>query len=99
MNWPVPGQTSLFQGYRVKDSLPQDHGRQHLVPTACDRGVSVEKIMEAGKAAFGQDWQNHNVVEILTTIGRKPQPETLLELQTLDTNETVEITVRPPEKN
>ena len=65
MNWPVPGQTSLFQGYRVKDSIPQIMEGNTWYQLRAIEGVSVEKIMEAGKAAFGQDWQNHNVVEIL----------------------------------
>jgi RNA polymerase sigma factor (sigma-70 family) len=98
MNFPIAGQTSLFQGYRVKDSIPQILEGNTWYQLRAIEGVPVEKIMDAGKAAFGSDWQNHNVIEILTSMGRKPQDETLLELQTLDTNETVTMTVRPPDK-
>ena len=103
MNWPAPGQTSLFQDYRLKDSLPQVKENGTWYQLRAIEEAPIQKITEAGKAAFGSNWQNYNdmgnLTKILTGMGRKPQPETLLELQTLDTNEIVDITVRLPEKN
>jgi RNA polymerase sigma factor (sigma-70 family) len=103
MNWPAPGQTSLFQGYRLIDSVPQIQEGNTWYKLRAIEGVPIEKIIQAGKAAYGPDWQNYNdtdrLTEILTGMGRKPQSQTLLELQTLDTNEIVELTIRVPEKN
>jgi RNA polymerase sigma factor (sigma-70 family) len=99
MNFPVAGQTSLFQGYRMKESIPEILEGNTWYQLRAIEGVPIEKIREAGKAAYGTDWQNHNTTEILTSMGRKSQPETLLQLQTLDTDETVELTVRLPDKN
>jgi RNA polymerase sigma factor (sigma-70 family) len=103
MNWPAPGQTSLFQGYRLKGPVPQiQEGNTWYELRAIER-VPIGKIIGAGKTAYGPDWQNYNdtdrLTEILTGMGRKPQNETLLELQTLDTDETVELTIRVPGKN
>jgi RNA polymerase sigma factor (sigma-70 family) len=103
MNWPATGQSSLFQDYRLRDSLPQVEENGTWYRLRAIEGAPIQKITEAGKAAYGPNWQNYNdmnnLTEILTSMGRKPQPETLLELQTLDTDETVELTVRLPEKN
>ncbi len=97
MNWPALGQTSLFQGYRLNDSVPQiEENDTWYELLAIDR-IPLEKIKEAAEVAYGPDWKNHNVMEMLTSTGHKPQGETLLELRTLDTNETVTLTVRAPE--
>jgi hypothetical protein len=97
MNWPALGQTSLFQGYRLNDSVPQiEENDTWYELLAIDR-IPLEKIKEAAEVAYGPDWKNHNVMEMLTSTGHKPQGETLLELRTLDTNETVTLTVRAPQ--
>lgn len=95
MNWPAPGQTSLFNAYRLKDSVPQIRENGTWYELRAIEGVPLEKLVEGGKAGYGTLRFRHSVAnKILTSMA---QGDTLLELRTLDTNEIVELTIRPPQ--
>lgn len=99
MNWPAPDQTSLFQGFRSTDSYPQVEENDTWYDLIAIDNIPIEKIRDSAQAAYGKDWQNHNAMEILDMMGHTPQLVSELRLRTLDTLETVTLTVRVPQKN
>ena len=70
MNWPAPGQTSLFQGFRHKDSLPQVEENDTWYDLLAVNNISVEKMRDPRKpptqrtgrittrSRFSRPWDN-----------------------------------------
>jgi RNA polymerase sigma factor (sigma-70 family) len=96
MNWPADGQNSLFAGYRMQDSQPQVQENGTWYDLLAIDGTPVEKLYDEARQKYGDDWKNHNSMEILSGIGRAPGAEAQLDLLTLDTHERVTVSVHAP---
>jgi RNA polymerase sigma factor (sigma-70 family) len=99
MNWPDPDQNSLFQAFRVVDSTPQIQESNTWYELLEINSIPGKKLVESAHAMYGDDWQKHSTIEILTTMGHPPHNDAQLKLRTLDSNEQVTMTVRMPLTN